>query len=145
MEHFLIQQTIINIFNGSDRHDWQVVRESFADEVLMDYSSLSGQPAASLKADAIITAWKSFLPKFKFTLHLLTNFEIDVAESTARIFCKGQALHHLPGAEGGDLWTVYGTYDFELQRINEKWKTVLIKFNLLYQDGNTNLPSIASK
>lgn len=79
MEENLIKATIIRIFNGSDRHEWDTVRNSFASQVLLDYSSLNGQPAASLKAEDIVTAWISFLPKFKFTLHLLSNFEIQIS------------------------------------------------------------------
>ena len=144
IEH-LIKKNIIAIFNGSDKHQWEVVRHSFADEVLLDYSSLSGQPATQIKADDIVAAWSGFLPKFQFTLHFLSNFEIYIQGGTAAVFCKGHAVHHLPNAEGGDVWTVYGTYDFELAKLGEQWKTVSLKFNLLYQDGNLNLPALAAK
>jgi hypothetical protein len=144
-DKLVIEETITNIFNGSDKHNWEMVRNSFAEEVLLDYSSLSGQPAAIQKADDIVGAWKSFLPKFKFTLHLVTNFEIHTSGEKATTFCKGKAVHHLPGAEGGDVWTVYGTYDFNLQRIDDDWKVLSMKLNLLYQDGNKNLPAIAGK
>jgi hypothetical protein len=66
IEH-LITKTVIAIFNGSDKHQWDVVRHSLADDVLLDYSSLSGHPAAQTKADDIIADWSDFLPKFTFT------------------------------------------------------------------------------
>ena len=117
---------------------------SLADDVLLDYSSLSGHPAAQTKADDIIADWSDFLPKFKFTLHLISNLEINLQGGTATVFCKGEAVHHLPNAEGGDVWKVYGTYDIELTKLGELWKVISLKFNQLYQEGNVNLPVIAT-
>ncbi|WP_428656898.1 nuclear transport factor 2 family protein [Runella sp.] len=149
MEELLVEQlitkNIIAIFNGSDKHQWETVRHSLADEVLLDYSSMSGQPAAPTKADDIIAAWSGFLPKFAFTLHFLSNFEIHIQGGIANVFCKGSAIHHLPNAEGGDVWKVYGTYEFELAKLGEQWKTTSLKFNLLYQEGNLNLPELAAR
>lgn len=145
MEEQHIIRTITDIFNGADRHDWDEVRDAFTDEVFLDYSSLNGQPGTTLSPADIITAWSHFLPRFRFTLHLLSNFEIDVSGHAAAAFCKGQALHHLPGASGGDLWTVYGTYNFELQQLDGQWKVSIIHFNLLYQEGNKELPAIATR
>lgn len=143
MEEQIIINTITNIFNGSDKHDWEFVRDSFRYEVFLDYFSLSKQPGGKIKSNEIIKGWSDFLPKFKFTHHVITNFEINITGTNASAFCKGQALHHLPGAEGGDTWTVIGTYDFKLEKIAEKWKVNSMIFNLLYEDGNKNLAAIA--
>lgn len=143
MEQHKIKKTIIRIFNSTDKRNWKAVLGCFADEVLLDYSSMNEQPATIQKATDIISSWSDFLPKFKFTLHTLTNFEIKVSENSATVFCKGQALHHLPDAEGGDLWNVYGTYDFELEKTEEIWEVTAMKFDLLYQDGNKDLPVLA--
>lgn len=145
MEEQFIINTIINIFNGSDKHDWELVGDSFHYEVFLDYFSLSKQPGGKIKSNEIIKGWSDFLPKFKFTHHVITNFEINITGTNASAFCKGQALHHLPGAEGGDTWTVIGTYDFKLAKIAGKWKVSSIIFNLLYEDGNKNLAAIAGQ
>ncbi|MDH7464304.1 nuclear transport factor 2 family protein [Chitinophagaceae bacterium 26-R-25] len=143
MDKDLIVQTIVNLFNGADKHDWEIVKNSFCENVLLDYSSLSGQPASTLSSTDIITSWKSFLPKFMFTLHMLSNFEVGIQGNKATAFCKGQAVHHLPNAEGGDLWTVFGTYDFALDNHGGNWHVSSMKLNLLYQDGNKQLPVLA--
>jgi hypothetical protein len=142
-EQIIITNIITNIFNGSDKQDWDVVRDSFHYEVFLDYFSLSKKPGEKVKADEIIKGWRDFLPKFKFSHHVLTNFEIKITGTNATAFCKGHALHHLPGSEGGDTWTVIGTYDFKLVKISEKWKVNSMTFNLLYEDGNKNLPGLA--
>lgn len=143
VEH-LITKTVIAVFNGSDKHQWETVRHSFADEVHLDYSSLSGQPAASVNADDIINAWSNFLPKFNFTLHLITNIEITLPGGNASVFCKGEALHFLSNAEGGESWKVYGTYDIDLAKLGDQWKIISLRFNLLHQEGNVNLSVIAT-
>lgn len=145
MEEQLIINTIVNIFNGSDKQDWELVRNSFHYEVFLDYFSLSKKPGEKVKSDEIIKGWKDFLPKFKFTHHMITNFEITITGANAVAFCKGQALHLLPDAEGGDTWTVIGTYDFKLTKVANQWKVDTMIFNLVYEDGNKNLPALATQ
>lgn len=145
MEEQIIINTIVNIFNGSDKNDWELVRNSFHYEVFLDYFSLSKKPGEKVKSDEIIKGWKDFLPKFKFTHHVITNFEITVTGANAAAFCKGQALHHLPGSEGGDTWTVIGTYDFKLTKVAGQWKVDTMIFNLVFEDGNKSLPAIATQ
>ncbi len=143
MEEQEIINTITNIFNGSDKQDWELVRDSFDFEVFVDYFSLSKKPGEKVKSNEIIKGWSDFLPKFKFTHHVITNFQVIETGANSKAFCKGNALHHLPEAEGGDTWTTIGTYDFTLEKIAGKWKVNSIIFNLLYEDGNKNLAAIA--
>lgn len=145
MDEQEIIKIITNIFNGSDKQDWELVRDSFHYEVFLDYFSLSKKPGEKLKSDEIINGWSDFLPKFKFTHHEITNFEITIAGENAKAFCKGQALHHLPEAEGGDTWITIGTYDFKLEKTSGKWKVNTMIYNLLYEDGNKDLPALARR
>ena len=41
------------------------------------------------------------------------------------------------------IWTVVGSYNFELKKDNNVWQIVKMKFNFKYQDGNTDLPQKA--
>ena len=144
MEEQTIINTITNIFNGSDKHNWDLVQSCFSFEVFLDYFSLSKKPGEKVKAAEITKGWSDFLPKFTFTHHVVTNFEISVTETNAAAFCKGSALHHLPDSEGGDTWTTIGTYDFKLVKVANQWKVNSIIFNLLHEDGNKKLAAIAS-
>jgi hypothetical protein len=144
-EHLVITNVITNIFNGADRQDWELVQNSFYFDVFLDYFSLSKQPGSKMKSSEIIKGWSDFLPKFNFTFHVVSNFQISTTEETASAFCKGSALHHLPDSEGGDTWTTYGTYDFKLIKVAGEWKVNSIIFNLLYEDGNKRLAAIAAQ
>ncbi len=136
------EQTVIGLFVATDERDWQQVEQSFAAEVVLDYSSMNGNPAAKLTPAQIITAWKGILPGFESTHHQLGNFLSSIEGNKAEVFCYGMASHYLSDV-GGNLWIVAGTYDFQLQQSNGAWKITSMKFNFKYQDGNTSLPAKA--
>ena len=136
------QETVTGLFIATDQQDWDQVSRSFADEVLLDYSSMNGSPATKLTPEQIISAWKGVLPGFEHTHHQVGNFRTALTGSDAEVFCYGTATHFLTH-EGGNVWTVVGTYDFKLSKVGEAWKITSMKFNFKYQDGNTALPEQA--
>ncbi len=148
MEHSSDHQQIVDVVNrvamSADRHEWAACQSCFIDEPFIDYSSLSGQPGSNVKASDLIKAWSAFLPKFKFTQHFITNHEIAISDNTAHGRAYVHAIHCLPYAEGGDLWGVYGTYDYDLVKTVDGWKISKMTFHLLYQDGNKSLPALAA-
>ncbi|WP_346752780.1 nuclear transport factor 2 family protein [Splendidivirga corallicola] len=137
------KKTVIGLFIATDQKDWEQVEKSFHQEVLLDYSSMNGNPASKLSPEQIISAWKGILPGFEHTHHQLGNFISSVDGNKAEVFCYGTASHYLSDKEGS-LWLVVGTYDFELEQLaNGSWKITSMKFNFKYQDGNTSLPQKA--
>ncbi|MEL6557343.1 MAG: nuclear transport factor 2 family protein [Bacteroidota bacterium] len=131
------------LFVSSDQRDWNMVEQIFDDNVLLDYSSMSGNPAASLTPEAITTAWKGVLPGFEYTHHQIGNMLTTIDDNTAKVFCYGTATHYLTDEEG-NVWTVVGSYDFDLRLdAKDNWRVTSMKFNFKYQDGNTSLPEKA--
>jgi len=139
MENEKIIQAVSAVFSGADERDWKKVQNAMAENVLLDYSSLSGIAAATLPSNQIIETWKGFLPGFDRTHHQLSNFQIIKQGSTAKINCNGKAEHFIDN----DVWTVEGTYDAEVAKTNNRWVITRLKFNLSKQSGNTNLPARA--
>lgn len=133
-----IQQAISQLFVRTDNRDWAGVESQFADKVMLDYSSMSGSPAAELTPQEITGAWKTVLPGFDHTHHQIGNFIIDQNGDHAHAFCYGTATHYLED-EAGNVWTVVGSYDFDLSKIDGSWKVTAMTFNYKYQDGNTSL------
>lgn len=136
------QETVTNLFIATDAQDWQMVADSFAEKVELDYSSMSGNPAVELSPEEIVESWKGILPGFLHTHHQLGNFIVKENGSIAQVFCYGTATHYLPD-ENGDVWAVVGSYDFELIQNNGLWKITKMKFNFKYQTGNLSLPEKA--
>jgi hypothetical protein len=141
MESEKIIHAIIAVFSGADERNWKKVQNAMADNVLLDYSSLSGSPAATLPSEQIIETWISFLPGFDRTHHQLSNFQVTRHSDTAKVHCDGKADHFIDR----EVWTVEGSYDAEVIKINNRWVMTMLKFNLSKQSGNTNLPVQASE
>jgi len=141
MEQEDIIQTVSAVFNGADEHNWQKVHDAMADEVLLDYASLSGSPAAMLTSNQIVEAWKGFLPGFDKTHHQLSGFHVIQNGDTAIVHFNGKADHFIDE----DIWTVEGTYDSILSKANNRWRVTELKLNLKNQSGNFNLPALAAQ
>lgn len=137
-----VNDAVVRLFVASDNREWNIVESIFADEVLLDYSSMNGQPAVTLSPQEITTSWKSILPGFESTHHQLGNFITTVDGNTAEVFCYGTATHYLPH-EKGNVWTVVGTYNLKLTKVKDAWRVSAMKFNFKYMDGNTALPQAA--
>ncbi len=137
------ESTVTQLFVATDEQNWPDVQQAFANKVLLDYSSMSGNPSSTLSPNEIITAWKSLLPGFDFTHHQIGNIIVDENQHTASLFCYGTASHYLDN-EGENLWLVVGTYDFKLKKTEDgNWEITSMKFNFKFQDGNKNLPAMA--
>lgn len=139
MEKEKIIQAITNIFNGADEHNWNKIQKAMAENVLLDYASLSGNPAATLPSKQIIETWKGFLPGFDKTHHQLSNFKVTQNANMASVHYDGKADHFI----SKEVWTVEGTYDAEVLKTSNIWVVTKLKFNLSKQSGNTNLPAQA--
>ncbi len=138
------EKTVIGLFVATDQNNWQKVEDSFGDEVLLDYSSMNGSPAARFSASQIVASWKTILPGFEHTHHQIGNIQSKEMNEVANVSCYGTASHYLTNEEG-NLWTVVGSYNFELVKKESKWEIVVMKFDFKFQDGNTSLPELAIK
>lgn len=133
-----IQETITNMFVNTDQRNWKKVEAQFASKVTLDYSSMTDNPATELSPKAITTAWKTVLPGFTNTHHQIGNFITEIKDNKAHSFCYGIATHHLED-DKGNVWTVVGSYDFDLEKLDDHWKITSMTFNYKYQDGNSEL------
>ena len=137
-----VNETVSQLFIATDNREWHNVEAIFATLVELDYSSMNGNPAVTLSPQQITSSWKTILPGFAHTHHQLGNFITKVNGAKAEVFCYGTATHYLEDNEG-NVWTVVGSYNFELHQLNKQWKIAKMKFNYKYQDGNTKLPGKA--
>ncbi len=137
------EKTVTGLFIATDQRNWEDVKMAFDSKVVIDYSSMNGNPASELSPEQITDSWKSVLPGFESTHHQLGNFVTIFDGDTAKVFCYGTAYHFLPDPNG-NVWTVVGSYNFELLMTEQdKWVITLMKFNFKFQDGNILLPEKA--
>jgi hypothetical protein len=141
MENKEIIQAITALFNGVDERNWLKTENAMASNVLLDYTSFVGGEPANLTAKQIIENWASFLPGFDKTNHQLFNFNVIATNETAIANYSGKADHFI----NDEMWTVEGTYESELIKMNDDWVVSKLKFNFISQFGNLDLPAKATE
>lgn len=113
------ERAVIRIADAIDRavdaQDWRLARSYFADRVTVDFSSLSGQPSATIASDDLIGTWAANLRGSKTSLHLRTNHQVAIDANAATVSSNGYAWNRMEG-NGDPLWEVWGTYEHQLVR-----------------------------
>jgi SnoaL-like domain len=132
---------ITTLFGGADEHNWTKVENVMTQNVLLDYTSFVGGEPANLTPKQITDSWAGFLPGFDKTKHNLSDFNVVIHNETAIVTYTGKADHFI----GKEIWTVEGTYESELKKVNDTWLVSKLKFNFKQQTGNLDLPAEATK
>lgn len=135
--------TVNNLFRYTDDRDWPGVTACFSDKVLLDMTSLSGGVPTELTPKQITDQWEG-LKKIKAVHHQAGNWQVEVKNSEAEVFCYGIATHYLPNPTKNNVRTFVGTYNIHLRKLNQSWKIDKLKFNLKYLDGNLELEKYAT-
>ncbi|MBC7937259.1 MAG: PhzA/PhzB family protein [Rhizobacter sp.] len=137
----IITEQVNTLFAGADERNWNKVKSVMDNQVLLDYSSMTGSSSSNLTPKQIITAWAAFLPGFDRTNHKLSGFKIEINGDEAVAIYIGKADHYL----NSEVWTVEGSYNTKLKRVGENWLINAHTFNFEKQGGNIGLPTEASK
>lgn len=145
MDKISIIETVSKLFIAVDEKDWDIVNSIFDVTVLLDYTSMVGGAPTNLTSNQIIESWQGVLPGFDRTHHQLGNFQVDIDSNCIKVFCYGTATHFLKNDSNNNIWTVVGSYNFELQEKDSIIKITKMKFNLKYIDGNGDLARIAQE
>ncbi|HLL82754.1 MAG TPA: nuclear transport factor 2 family protein [Longimicrobium sp.] len=138
-----VADVVAHVALDADAREWAALRSRFADRVEVDYSSLTGQPAATVDADALMAGWSALLPGFDATQHLLGPVVVEVDGDRATAHTHVRATHRIAGAAGGELWVVGGRYTYGLVRTPSGWRVASTRLELAYQEGNTGLAAMA--
>ena len=139
-----ITNTIQQFFTAVDMQDWDRARGLMTMPFFLDYSSFGAPAGADMAPDQILTSWQGILPGFDATHHQLGLLDIEAGASMALVRAYVTATHYMASAQGGDLWTVYGTYTLQL-RYEEGWKLRGNTFSFKFLSGNVDLPNLAKE
>ncbi len=133
-------QTIIESVGGlADLGDFDTLQSLYDDEVLLDYASLTGQEAALLSSQTLMTQWASVLPGFDVTKHYLSDINVKFDKGHAFVTANVVADHYI-----GDLyWQVSGKYQYQLIRKDGTWKITHHTFLLKDEKGTRDVFSAA--
>ncbi|WP_040778674.1 nuclear transport factor 2 family protein [Nocardia pneumoniae] len=123
----------------ADHREWDQLAAVFADQVRLDYTSLTGGEPVTLTPAQIVAAWQDTLGGLEATQHLLGNHLVTVDGDRAVCTASFQATHRRSEALGASLWTLGGTYRFDLVRIGVDWRISGVVMTAMWGDGNRGL------
>ena len=144
MKVFTPREEIIEVVNKlfvyTDGRLWEkLLREVFADQVLLDMSSLNG-PNEKLTARAICDMWEEGFKDLDSVNHLGGNYLVTIKdENSASVFAYATATHYKEKAENGKTREFVGTYDLDLIRNENGWRISAFTYTLKYLTGNIGL------
>ena len=134
-----ITDHVLRYATGIDRHDWTLYRSIFADPLTIDFSSWSGEPAASMNADDWVVGVRATLDPFDATQHVLTNFVIEVDGAHATCTCYMVAHHHLVTGDLREMHSIGGYYVHRLRRAGDGWLIHATQLNVTWEMGDRAL------
>lgn len=139
LEKDAIIGTINRLFRSVDDRDWAEAEACLAPHVLLDVTSLAGGEPENTTAAAIVTGWSDSLSHLQAIHHQAGNYEVEVHGEEATASCYGIAYHFLPNDTGRNTRTFVGTYDVRLRKHGGSWRIDVLRYNLKFTDGNTDL------
>jgi hypothetical protein len=145
-DKFAVIEKINQVALFADLHQWdRLVQEVFHDKVTVDYTSLFGGEVETLPSSELVARWKTALPGFESTQHLLGSHHVEIDKDTAKAIVHVRANHFLPNTMGGDTWVVGGTYYYELTRTDTGWRVHSSRLAKSYVEGNQHLLALAQQ
>lgn len=135
-----IAEAVAGVGLYADLRDWARVERLLAPEVTTDYVSLFGGTVSTTEASALVAQWRSVLPGFDATQHLISNLSIQGDGDHAQVTSHVRATHWL----GERSWTVGGVYTHRLIRREGGWRVDFIRLHRLYEEGDREILSLAA-
>ena len=137
------ESALIRLANGLDvavdAKDWGAARAAFADDITFAFGAPDA-PLTAMRADDLVALWRQNLHEAKASFHLRGNHIVTLDGDAATMRSHGYAWNRLPGLEGGDLWEVWGVYDYAFARTPAGWRITSFRFVPLLDRGNDAVP-----
>ena len=126
----------------ADRAEFDALARLFADEFMLDYSSLNGQPAGFRKPLDLMMEWAAVLPGFDRTRHVLSDIIVNITGNTATAGAGVIASHWI----GTHFWQVEGRYEYKLSKTGGGWQIPSMVFVLDNEQGSREVfgPAMAA-
>ncbi len=127
--------TLQSVGSLADQGNFEALEKLYAEEVMLDYTSLAGGEPELKSPQAIMTQWASVLPGFDRTHHKLSNIMIEINGSRASATTDFVADHYL----GEMFWQVTGTYEYRLLKNDDLWQITHHTLNLEGETGSRDI------
>ena len=105
-----------------DTKDWELYCSVFTDDAVIDYSS-AGAIAGS--RDEVIDWLSNGFAAIPWTMHYITNVEVDIDRDNARVRAMFYNPMHLPGM--AEMSSCGGYYHHQLVRTKDGWRSCKLR------------------
>lgn len=123
-----------------DAKNWERARGLFAETIEIE---LPGAPRRSIPSQELVAMWAANLFPEKTSFHLRGGHIVEMdADGRVFLYSKAYAWNRLVGAEGGELWEVWGDYTYEMVRVDEQWLISSFTFSPTFDRGNSAVPTL---
>ena len=143
-DHAVIVDSVYRLGLYADELRWEPLALLLADEVRLDYSSMTGGVAALVKAADLVTGWQSYLPGFDSTQHVIAGVIVDADGDDARASAQLNATFRIDDGGVQQLWHVAGLYVHTLRRIGGRWRFVALTLQVSWATGDPALRDVAA-
>jgi ketosteroid isomerase-like protein len=127
-----VRAVCVRYATALDRRDWALLRQCFRPDVVADYEGIGTLEGY----DAVEDVCRKALEPLAASQHLLGNHDVTVDGDVAHCSTYFQAQHVRPGAPGGDLFVVAGTYTDRMTREDDGWRIATRRLDVVWTDGN---------
>jgi hypothetical protein len=128
----------------ADELRWDDLLGLLAEEVHLDYSSMVGGMAAVVKAADLVSGWRSYLPGFDSTQHVIAGVVVDPDGDGAAARAQLSATFRIDERGVQRLWHVAGCYAFTLRRTPAGWRFVALTLKVAWNTGDPALRDVAA-
>lgn len=139
-----ISDVLMDYAIGIDSRDWPRYRAIFTDEVELDFSSWSGNPAEPMAADDWVAGVRATLSGFDSTQHMLMNSLIELDGDRATVTLYMNAHHYLNINGAHNMHSIGGYYTHRMVRTDKGWLSEACKLTVTWETGDRALFAIAA-
>ena len=130
-----IKTIVESVGTLADTSNFESLEKLYAEEVEIDYTSLSGGEVELKSSKTLMTQWASVLPGFDRMRHQISNIVVKINSNKATATANIVADHYV-----NDLfWQGTGNYLYKLEKGSEGWKITSHTFNLEGEEGTRDV------
>ncbi|MEM7733150.1 MAG: nuclear transport factor 2 family protein [Pseudomonadota bacterium] len=134
-----IRTLVSSIPLAVDRAAYDLAEAAFAEEVVIDYTSLWGGQPATMTPAALMEAWRGIVPGFDATWHELGPVTVTVTGDTGGATAFVDARHWIDD----QIWRPVGTYTWDVAQIDGAWRVTRMEFDMTAEYGDRGLAALA--
>ncbi len=118
----------------ADLGNFTALQTLYADEVLVDYTSLVGGQPELKSASKLMTEWANVLPGFDRTRHQILDIEVSLSGRSAEASAQIVADHWVEDLH----WQVSGRYHYRLEN-DDSWRIAYHQFVVEAEQGTRDV------